>query len=638
MPIYTEGQIVPNSQGEPFQMQGGKWVPAPTGATPAAPPLQIPDAPGKIPESQENPLTGAMDTATGLGKAVGSGVVHDFVPGVLGIPGDVQKGAQMAGEYLGDKARATLGKEPLTEEQAASLKPATGRQFTAPGQNVIRSGISKVIPDYEPKNTAEEVAKTFGGMAPMAALAPGGMGIGTMLQGGLKQGGKEMMSALTRFGVAPALGSEGAGAIAPEGWETPAKIAGALAAPSVARSIITPNSIRGATTGTASAYKQAVDNLKNEHGIGDTLMPSQLTNNRIAAGTERALADTGGSKTETRFIDELNHQALTNAAFKYAGAKGAKGTPDVIAAMEKNANKLFNDLTSDKRLVVPFAVKGVNNNQSRAVNKILDEYERTSGSKNPTRPREFVERIEELASKNTGKNKDFLTAEQYQSLRSQLSAKSRDASNAGLKRAYGQLADVLDDSMGNVIGKYFPDRVGKFDAARENWKNHLVVKEAVDPVTGLIKPDKLMAAVRSVEGAGASLRKTNPLARLAADASTVMTPLSSAEKAANSLRHDISLATVLAGGGAAAGSVPGASHGSFPEAAAGGIGGALIGALLPKTMAKAAFMRGRDTMPSQALTQQWRGNQLAPAIPLSQNKAQQLMIMRALGEGRNSGE
>lgn len=647
MADYTEGQVLTNKDtGEQVILKNtGKaleWLPVPKGPVPQriptppaiAAPSDLSATPGKVP-SEETGLTSAMDTTTGLAKAVGSGVVHDAIPGVLGIPGDIQSlGKTTRAAILGDKAKE-LEKPPFG---LPNISP------TLPGQDAIRGALSKVIPDYEPQGPAEEYAKTTGGFLPQAMLAPEGMGVRTMLQGGLKQGAKEMASALARYGVAPGMASESAGKLAEMGGaspltETAARAGGSLLAPSVMRWLITPNSIKGATTKAASDYKQAVDNLRTEHGIGDTLMPSQLTNDRLAAATEKVMADTKGSGTESRFIDELNHQALTKSALKHAGVNAERATPDVVDRMEKNADKAFKDLTSDKKIVMPFAVTGVNNNQAREVKKILADYEKTA--LNPSnKPAKFVKRIEDLAESNSGLNKGFLTGEQYQDLRSQLTKESAATKNPQRKITYAKLRDVLDDTMENVLQTYSPAKAGKFAEARENWKNHLVIKKAVDPITGMTTPEQLMKAVGAVEGVNGKLRQTNPLARLARDAATVMTPLEKAGPAnPELLRHGLTLAGVLAGG--SVGAAPGTSHGNWLEGAAGGTLGALGGLGATKMGVKAAFGRPfapKDTPPSQALFQRYRGNQLAPATPLSQNKAQQLMIMRALAEGGRGGE
>jgi len=116
---------------------------------------------------------------------------------LLGLPGDVREVTKFAGDWLGDKARGLLGKEPLTDEEKSfieeQMKPSDwdllGRLTEAlPTSSELREGVTrKYTGDYlEPQNKweafADDVAQDFAALAiPVKGKIPFARALGSSL-------------------------------------------------------------------------------------------------------------------------------------------------------------------------------------------------------------------------------------------------------------------------------------------------------------------------------------------------------------------------------------------------------------------------------------------------------------------------
>ena len=116
---------------------------------------------------------------------------------LVGLPGDIREVAKFAGEWLGDKARGMIGKEPLTDEQKAymreEMKPGEwdllGRLTESlPTSSDLRENVTRNYTGewLEPQNKmeafADDVAQDFAALAiPVKGKIPFARALGTSL-------------------------------------------------------------------------------------------------------------------------------------------------------------------------------------------------------------------------------------------------------------------------------------------------------------------------------------------------------------------------------------------------------------------------------------------------------------------------
>ena len=116
---------------------------------------------------------------------------------VAGLPGDIRDLGKFVGEWVGDKARSMIGKEPLTDQEKndikEQMKPSDwdflGRLTESlPTSHSLREGITrKYTGEYlEPQNAAEafadDVAQDFAALAlPIKGKIPFARSLGTSL-------------------------------------------------------------------------------------------------------------------------------------------------------------------------------------------------------------------------------------------------------------------------------------------------------------------------------------------------------------------------------------------------------------------------------------------------------------------------
>lgn len=632
---YQENQTATNpTTGQKYIFKGGGWAEMPKAAPEAAP--------GSLAslKGASTPVEPASDgdapmSAGGYAKAAGSGILHDAIPGLFGLGGDIPDLASKLGEWGGDKLRQLAGKEPLSPEDAKKqleprlkipgLPKAVSLPDVLPGSEAIHKAITDhIAPDYVPQNTSERAVKTIAGFSPGALMAPEGAGIRTLLSGGMRgipgnaaQAGREAATALTRFAVAPGLASEAAGsALEGTDYELPGRVAAGMLAPGAASKIITPNKTRGVNPAAVAEHQRMVNELRDDFHI-NTMTPAQIANNPGSLAREAKAANTAGSGTATDFINQINERNVTRAALQHGGVNNEVATPQTMQQMRQGIDNEFGRLTAAHS--VPFQITGTRNRTANEIRQHLRTYQNNSLTPS-ARPAQVVQQMEDTANQTGG----FLNGRQYQNFRSQLGTMSSAAKeDPSLRRALAAIRNSLDDAMERTIQRVNPNDVGAFRQARELHRNSLILEHAVDPLKQTISPDRLMNAVRSVEGTRDALQARNPLARLATSAHGVLKPLEKASAQGNLMEH-LGLAAVLGG------TVAGGSHaeGSSPlVSGVGGAGGAAIGAALPSLMAAGRFSR-----PGRALL----SNQLIRRTPLSQNRAQQLLAAKLLSEGNKS--
>lgn len=300
---------------------------------------------------------GAPVTAGGAAKAIGSGVAHVGIPGMMGLGGDMGGLMQKYGAWGGEKlrslfspapdpskmtdaeldaaiAREKQAKAPATPpveftdpngegpKQLAELKAAhaAGQVPTEPGAGVqfrssllptsedVKGVVNKVVPEYFGKNKTEDILKAAGGYAPGLVMAPEMTAINSF-----KTGAKALGTAGARYALAPAAAGEGARElpyIKGSQYEEPVSMAAALMAPSLATKAMTRYPM-------TDAQMRARDVLKAHDA--DVGLPGQLTQNPALRMKEARLAQHWGSGTSTELLNEQKNQSFTRGALKHVG-------------------------------------------------------------------------------------------------------------------------------------------------------------------------------------------------------------------------------------------------------------------------------------------------------------------------------
>lgn len=102
-----------------------------------------------------------------VGKSFGSGVAHQGIPGMVGMPAALAEGAW----WLGDQARSFAGKPPLNRDQPY----ATGAPKPPTAEGVKKTIENLGYSEYKPKSAVGEVSKEFGALLPTAAVPEAGV-------------------------------------------------------------------------------------------------------------------------------------------------------------------------------------------------------------------------------------------------------------------------------------------------------------------------------------------------------------------------------------------------------------------------------------------------------------------------------
>lgn len=188
--------------------------------------------------------------------------------------------------------------------------------------------------------------------------------------------------------------------------------------------------------------------------------------------------------------------------------------------------------------------------------------------------------------------KKGLTGEDYQKITSQLAETAR--SNPQLAGTLYKMRSVIDDGMEDYISKTNPADAQMWQMARKQWKNLLVIQEAAsksgrDAASGLITPQALAAATKTIAGKKAYALGKTDFDDLAKAGQSLLVPLpvggfGSADEIAKALSKRMA--------GAAIGSqvgVGGGPIGSGVGAVAGILAPDMLNAargVLPNTMSK----------------------------------------------------
>lgn len=230
-----------------------------------------------------------------------------------------------------------------------------------------------------------------------------------------------------------------------------------------------------------------------------------------------------------------------------------------------------------------------------------------------------------------GRQGGQLTGQQYQTMRSQLSAASRGASDPYTSRALSEMTEALDDAMERSIAAANPADAGAFGAVRRRYRNLLPIEQAAvgggeDAAAGFLSPARMRQAVVGHQGARAYARGQGDFADLVRAGNEVLTPLPNSGTAQR--MHIQSMIAALS-------ALPGAALGGWEGSVAGMLGGhygaEALGPIISPLIAKGLYSA---PMQGGAGRRGYLTNQVMPRLPPGQEElAQRLMMARALAEG-----
>lgn len=521
----------------------------------------------------ENVSTATDVAASGL-SGLGRGVAD-----LAGLPGTLSDLFNDATTWGLSRGYEAIAGDQAPEGSFFSRSPMNRSVFS--GQDA-RQGLSLMTggaSDYQPQTTAGEFASTVGEFMPGAA-AFGGMS----------------PSNLTRFGLLPAVASEGAGQLT-EGTsiEPYARTAAALLAPAIpamASKAISPFS------GRISPERQAAAEYLRGEGIKPTA--GQITGSRNLLARESEL---GGVRAADMMDDQA--RAFTDAAMRRAGGSGL--ADDVgMTAINDRLSQGFRDVSSRNTLQADAPLL-------KDMLGTLKEYNRVLPSEQKTVLGNIVKDIGERIQSGGGK----LSGQDYQSIRSDLRKRAHNAriNNPELSEAFRGFRNSLDDAMARSVS---PEDAATWANLRKEYGNMKVLEKAATgggekAALGTISPAKLrQSAVSGRQGQYA--RGTGDFDQLARSGSAILSPLPDSGTATRLN------ARTIGGLGSALGAGGGLMTGN-PLAV---MGGAAAGAALPTVAGRALMSKP---------VQSYLTNQLAPQMSVIDPRY--AAVIEALISGEN---
>jgi hypothetical protein len=436
-----------------------------------------PDEWAAFPKVQAPPAPTWGETAIDAAKGIGKGLAQ----GAAAIPGMVGDAATGLNSGI-DSVEQLLGASP------PALAPG---KYTPNTQNISDLTRASSLPDATTGigKTAQNVAQFIPG-----ALTPGGEG--------------SWIAKALKFGVAPGLASEGAGALADAGGASPGtkaatQLAASLLAPGVAGRVVSPLQNKNA------GHAMDIADLVSE-GVKPTA--GQAVDSEGLRTLESVI---GSSK-----INEKQGKKLTNAAFQRVGmdvpdgiVRSRNGTPGTIDKMMTDAGADYDGIAARNT----FRLDGQG---ATELNDIHSKYAApgpytpdTTNAINGT-----LTRVRDLLQAGVpGK----ISGPDYIAMRSNIRAAAR---NADPQRAEGlnDIVNSLDAAFERNLSANSPD-AGALPAANRNYRNALVLQHAAaaagaDTAKGTITPANLASAAKSIYGKGSYVRGYDDFSDLAGPA------------------------------------------------------------------------------------------------------------------------
>ena len=524
-----------------------------------------------------------------VAKAAGSGVVQGLA-GTPGIPGDVQSIANAAGSALSSRglnpldpmraaadwaARQTVGravnafKSGGTDFSADTQPPVPDPTPQLPGSQQFQQAFSdKVLPAYEPKTTAGQVANTAGQMVGGGLMFPGA------------SLGQKVFS-----GVAGGLGAEAAGRTA-EGLGMPdvapyARAAGAVVAPGLAARAITP--FRTDPTRMAAAERLRAEDIPVTAG--------QQTGNRFLQNLESTLAESPGGVNPYLGQQEAFNAAVGKRMGLPAGTE--KLSEGVMKTRAEEIAQGYREVLTPNPLSVDLPL-------TQDILGVAGKYhDRVQLAQKPQFDKDLG-----LLKSEIQRNEGFLSGEQYQQLRSHFATRAREfrQSDGAYSQANRDIRDALDAAWErSTAASGNQEAVAAKRQLDRQYGNQKAITQALanspNRGTGDVSPFQIGASSRVSAGNEATVRGQSDLGNLASAGTAILRQPPNSGTA-----NRLQIMGMLSG----AGGIGGFLAGGGPLTSA---GGAAIGAALPSLASQfvnrglgQAWLSGR--LPGQALLNQ----------------------------------
>lgn len=355
--------------------------------------------------------------------------------------------------------------EPLTDNRTGRIKPAEGVEKIVSG---AAKGVGGVLSVAGP---AAALARTAVGAAPSVPQRVAGV-----------------MAA--QPGTQTAMGAVGGGV-----GEEFGPVAGFLAggatglAPYAARRLITP-------TSRLKPEEARLAQVATDEGIPLTI--GQASGSKGWQGAESQLRKLpfSGNMMESQF--DAQRRAFNQAVLKRADIQADRASPAVLDKAFDDIGGVYTDLikrTGPVKIDRQFA---------QDVGTTIDEYGRMLGSDVAPKFKAYISDLAPLVRAVAAGQNPQMDAAVYQTIRSKIGKRAREAKDTDLKEALYGLQSALDDAAARTAPALAPE----WSEARRVYRNLSVIDSAMtrapqaDAVTGNIPFGRLKEAVRGTDVGG----------------------------------------------------------------------------------------------------------------------------------------
>lgn len=495
--------------------------------------LPVPGYENTLPE-QQKPTADFNETAF----AQGTSGINEGIASVLGLPVDLTQGALRLG--------------------AAGINAATGSDIQLPvdaigGSASIKAAMAPAIRP-ESDNPANQVVRRIG-QEVGASLIPGG--------GVIAKSATPIKAAIGQLATATGAGTAAglAGQVTDNPYvELAAQILGGgagVAAVQGVRKAITPFA--------TSAERQAMADTLAAEGV--ELSPGQITGNKTLRYAEDEL---GGTKIEE--LSERQLEQFTRAALSRAGISAPRATPEVMAKAYDDLGAQFDALAARNSLQADQAF-------GTDLGTVVREY---NSAVNPSERAPIIEDTLRDIITALRANGNVLTGEAYQSLRSRLGRRLKNASDPELMGALRGIQSAMDDAIERTMVANGSQDLGAWQQVRSDYKNFMILQNAAagageKAAMGLISPAQLRSAVAQFSK-GQYVRGEGDFSELARSGVAMMSPLANSGTAAR---------MAVRGATSTVPAALGAVMGNDLAGGAGMLGGMALGSALPNALGSA---------------------------------------------------
>lgn len=350
--------------------------------------------------------------------------------------------------------------------------------------------------------------------------------------------------------------------------------------------IAAPFSVFGRNPNAQVPARQASVDVMAQEGV--PLTAGQATGNKTLQYAESEL---GGGAAE-RFLEEQG-EAFTRAALSRVGVDAARATPEVMEDAYKVIGQQFDNLAARNGLQT----------DAQFVADLNQAWRKFDDATNANTRPPIVQRTLDGIADRMGTGYTFLPGEWYSSTRSELARTQRDTSNPEVKKALGRIIGALDGAMERSIMQVNPADVGAFQQARAQYRDFLVIEDAVSragekAVSGIITPANLRSAVASNQGKRGYTQGRGNLNEMSRAGVETMSPLPQSGTAPRTAVRNL----FVGGPSTIAGTLAGhqATGGSLMGTLAGMVGGAVMGSGIPYAVGRGLLSpAGREMLSSQ---------------------------------------